>query len=278
MRGVVHSSALLLIMCNPCLCFSLLVPPPTLSIALLDDPISGTVVRLLGRVQVMATAIDTPVTLSGRWFRPNSDILSDSVTSNQSSPTDTFLTFNPLRVASKDGGDYVYTVTITPQDSTYIASASSKASYTLTVLPYPELVIEKSIVKSACTTTSLIGNVVLLLNTANNTLTHVWTDPTGRPIKSSTSDIIDGSLEVRNEKEHMGDYALTVCLDIPGSSIEGHCSTVSYSIEYTQSKYKNNSSYSCRGPRILGGGQVRRGGIFFVNSGRGGGGLVAMEF
>ncbi len=221
------------------MCFTLFplptypVPPPSLNIELLNDPRSGTVVCLQGRAQINSAAIDTDYQVSRSWNREGSNIIISNI--SQTSPFYTLLTFNPLRVASKDGGDYVYTVTITPQDSTYIASASSNASYTLTVLPYPELVIKKSMSNHTCVlneTAILTGEVSLLPNTASYTLSYSWRGPDDQSILSPSSDyiILNDNLEVSNVKDHMGSYTLTVCLDIPGSFVEEHCSTVSYTL------------------------------------------------
>ena len=209
-----------------------------LNIAVLDDPICGTVIRLQGTAQ-LNSEVNTNVTVSGLWSRLDSSALSNLSTSSETirtSPYRTILTFNPLRIASKDGGVYVYTVSITPQDSTYIISTSASVNYTLTIQPYPELEISDSITSGVCMTTQpaiLMGGVSLLSNIATNTLMYTWMDPAGQPISASTPDLVisDGNLTVMNIIDNMGIYTLTICLDIPGSCMEEHCSMASYTLD-----------------------------------------------
>ncbi len=210
---------------------------------LLDDPITGTVVRLQGTAQV--TTVNTEVTVSGSWSRLGSADLSNLSTSSntsQTSPYPTTLTFNPLRISNKDGGDYMYTVFITPQDSTYIISTSMNMSYTLTIQPYPVLEISDSITSGVCMTNEvavLMGGVSLLPNTATNTLIYTWVDPSNQTIRTSTSDLVvsSGDLTVMNIMNNMGVYSLTVCLEIPGSCMGEYCSTASYTLNTDGKRY-----------------------------------------
>ncbi len=209
-----------------------------LNIELLDDPITGTVVRLQGTAEVNS-AVDTEVTVPGSWSRLGSADLS-----NLSTSSNTTLTFNPLRNASKDGGDYMYTVLITPQDSTYIISTSTNMSYTLTIQPYPVLEIRDSITSGVCMTNEaavLMGGVSLLPNTATyNTLIYTWMDPSNQPINASTSSylVVSGrNLTVMNIMDNTGVYSLTICLDIPGSCMGKHCSTASYTLDTDGKSY-----------------------------------------
>ncbi len=206
-----------------------------LNIELLDDPITGTLVRLQGTAQV--TAVDTEVTVSRSWSRLGSEDLSNVSTTfnNQTSPYLSILTFNPLRIASKDGGDYMYTVLITPQDSTYIINASMNMSYTLTIQPYPMLEISDSITSGACMINEvavLMGEVSLLPNTANYALIYTWKDSNNQSINASTSDLVvsGGNLTVMNIMD-TSVYSLTVCLNIPGIGQEEQCSTAFYTLD-----------------------------------------------
>ncbi len=185
------------------------------------------------------------MTVSGSWSRLGSADLSNLSTSSntdQTSPYPTILTVNPLRNADKDGGDYMYTVLITPQHSTYIISTSTNMSYTLTIQPYPVLEIRDSITSGVCITNEaavLMGGVSLLPNTAPNTLIYTWMDPTNQPISASTSDLVvsGGNLTVMNIMDNIGVYNLTICLDIPGSCMEEHCSTASYTLDTDGKSY-----------------------------------------
>ena len=217
------------------------VPPPTLSIEFLDDAaVQGTVVHL----QATATlnpAVNSPLTVVGEWSRqdmanlPQSIFISDT---SQTSPYSHTLTFNPLRDNSDDGGVYVYMLTVSPRDSTYIESASTNRSIMIEVQEYPPLKIIRNVTTSVCgeqEQTSLFGNVSLLPNTALNSLTYSWTDPHGQPISTSTGGISvnKDNLILRNLTLKIGTYTLKICLTVTDSGLSYHCSSAPYSLSTT---------------------------------------------
>ncbi len=204
-----------------------------MNVELLDDlAISGTVVHLMG-TSLVDSVVDTDLIVSGSWSRLDSSDLSNLSTlsdTNQVSPYGTTLTFNPLRIASKDEGHYVYTVSISSQDSDFISSVSTSAIYSLSVQPYPELVIIDSIISGVCMSSEtiiLMGSVTLLPHTAVYTLSYSWVEPANL---IATSDLLlsDGNLTVINFRDKTGIYTLTICLDVPGSCMTEHCSIASY--------------------------------------------------
>ena len=217
------------------------VPPPTLNIESLDEPaVQGTVVRL----QATATldpAVNSPLTVVGEWSRQDMANLPQSISMSDTSQTPPYsntLTFNPLRNNSNDGGVYVYMLTVSPRDTTYIESASTNGSIMIEVQEYPPLGIARNVTTSVCGEqgeTSLSGNVSLLLNTAQNSLTYSWTDPQNGTISTSTDDIIvnEGTLMVKNFASSIGTYTLKICLTVPDSGLSGHCTSSPYTISTT---------------------------------------------
>ena len=83
--------------------------------------------------------MDTPVTVQGIWNRNGTElmdgdedgritIMNPSTTESQSTIT---LRFNPLNVT--DAGTYECDVTVTPQDTTFISTATTSNSRTISV-------------------------------------------------------------------------------------------------------------------------------------------------
>ena len=205
-------------------CYFSPVASPVLDITLLDEAIAGTVVHLQGRAQ-LHHLIDTGVSVIGSWTRLRhnmSEFTNTTVTASHPIYT-TILTFNPLRIETRDGGDYMYSVDIIPENSTFIRGVMANTTYTLTSQFYPDLTVDKSISSGNCIDeeTTLSGSVTLLNNTASNyTLEYRWSG--AEDVADSTSNTVTVGSD--------GMYMLDVCLNIPVSGIMDHCSTASYTI------------------------------------------------
>ena len=216
--------------------FSYPVPPSTLNILSESHlPINGTMVSLQGTAR-LHPSVDTNVTVTGSWRRQDLSPFT-TITHAQVSLYSTTLTFDPLRNESADGGSYMYDVSVTPAQSTpFIMSSMDDENYTLTVQPYPDLMIIDSLRSGVCMqdeAATLMGNVTLLPNTAtSHTLSYTWTNPAGQRITSSNGDynVTEGSLRVKNLRNNMGNFNLSICLDVPGTDIVGHCSSTSFTL------------------------------------------------
>ena len=201
------------------------VPSPVLEITLLDEAIAGTVIHLQGTAQLDPVIVDTVVSVIGSWTRLHhnmSEFTDTTVTASHPIHT-IILTFNPLRIKSKDGGDYMYSVDVIPENSTFIRGVMANTTYTLTSQFYPNLTVDKSISSGNCIDkeTTLCGSVALLNNTASNhTLEYRWSG--AEDVADSTSNTVTVGSD--------GVYMLDVCLNIPVSGIMDHCSTASYTI------------------------------------------------
>ncbi len=201
-----------------------------LTLSLLGGPatINGTVVSLQGSA-LLAPAVDSQVTVAGAWTFTGASLTSNQTTSPPRQHTTT-LTFDPLSV----GGDYVFTVTVS-SGSPYLQTSSANASYTLSLQPYPPLVVVGRVSGGECVVNevaTLTGSVDLLSNTAtDHTLSYTWTGPGGL-IPASTQDLTlrEGTLVVGNLGQNSGQYGLMVCLAIPSTDVVGHCSETSYTI------------------------------------------------
>ena len=184
-------------------------------------------------------SVDTDVTVTGLWRRQDLSPFT-TVTQTTDAPIyNTTLTFDPLRSESADGGNYVYTVSVTPAQSTpFIMSNMADESYTLTVQPYPDLVIIDSLQSGVCMldeAATLMGSVTLLPNTAtNHTLSYTWVNIAGQQITSSDGGYVinGGSLRVQNltDQNNMGNFHLRICLDIPGADIVDYCNSTTFTL------------------------------------------------
>ena len=229
------------------------VSAPVLTTMLRSEPITGTVVSLQGTAS-LDPVVNTPTSLSGMWVRQDSlaEILIMTASDN------TTLTFDPLK--SIDSDVYVYMVTVTPDDSTYVEANNNSQSFPLTVRPYPDLDVGTDILSGVCDEggTTLLSSLTLLANThPSHTLTYMWTDPGGRGITESSDDFtlmsMDSELRVNSLEGNMGEYELQVCLTIPGTDVVDHCSdTLTYAVSTAgklvasrHAAYITSASHAC---------------------------------
>ena len=184
-------------------------------------------------------SVDTNVIVTGSWRRQDLSPFTTITHITQAPLYSTTLTFDPLRNESADGGSYVYTVSVTPAQVTpFIIRNMANENYTLTVQPYPDLVVIDSLQSGVCKvdeTATLMGNVTLLPNTAtNHTLSYTWTNPAGQPITSSNGDYVvtEGSLRVENlaNQNNMGNFRFRICLDVSATDIVGYCSSTFFTL------------------------------------------------
>ena len=205
------------------MCVSLAVPPVMLNTMLVGEAVAGTVMSLVGSV-TLSPLVNTSVSLSAQWT-------SQGRTLTVSTTNTTTLTFEPL--SRTNTSDYVYMVTVEPDNSTYVESNSANQSFELTVLPYPDLVVVLGVLSGECMTqgmTTLTGDVSASVhpNTSPDySLEYMWRDPNGDLIMESSNNdfsIEEERLIVRDVGGNTGEYSLTVCITIPGSDVVNHCS------------------------------------------------------
>ena len=186
---------------------------------------NGTVLSLTGRAMLHA-ALDTDVIVTGSWSRMNTEF---SSTMQSEPPCSTVQHFN---LSGSDGGEYVYFVTVRPSNPTFIRPISASQTYTLQIQPYPPLEIIIMAESAECMvdrTAMLRGSVSLLDGTIPaSTLTYTWMDPRGQLISPTAED--RSAIEVEVVASNVGEYTLTVCLDIPASGIANHCSSAKYPV------------------------------------------------
>ena len=194
------------------------------------SPNTGTVVSLQG-LATLADVVDSPVTVSLTWSRPDPNGLLN-ITTLSSPPYSLTTTFDPISV----GGVYEFIVNVIALNSSFVGGITVSGSYTINVQPYPPLVIRETVRSGDCVvneTATLIGNVRLLPNTATNyIITYSWTGPDGRLIPASSEDftVMGGTLVVNNPKTNTGSYILIGCLTIPGTDVMNRCIPADYPI------------------------------------------------
>ena len=171
----------------------------------------------------LSSLVDTDVSLAANWTREGEV---EALITSDSSPT----TYQFAPVSSTDSGVYSYAVTVSPADLTYLAANSNNATFTLTVQPYPQLVVSQTVLSGeqcAEGMTTLRGGVSLHPNTpSDHTLSYTWRDPQGNEVSGDSGDLTaaEGELVVRNVMENTGQYTLEVCITIAGSDVIDHCS------------------------------------------------------
>ena len=190
--------------------------------------------HLFGIAEIDTRIVDTPIIFSSVWTRDESTILiGSSDTDNITSQYYSNLTFSPLRF--EDGGTYVYTVTLSPLLSTYILETAANITFSVSVEPYPVLNIIKLITNEPEMQNmgvTLIGIVILLNNTAPGyTLNYTWSRQ-GREILSSGAVFMEENvtLFINDVYEGAGTYTLVICLSIPKSGSDYHCSSKDYNV------------------------------------------------
>ena len=88
----------------------------------------------------LGNVVDTPVTIRGTWNRNGTQLINGAEDGRitiinppmSTPPYDITIRFNPLKVG--DNGTYECDVTVTPQDGTFIHSATTSNSRTISVL------------------------------------------------------------------------------------------------------------------------------------------------
>ena len=197
--------------------------------------VQGTMQQLSGVAEIDTRIVDTPIIFSSVWTREDGStiLISSSDTGNRTSPYSSNLTFSPLRF--EDGGTYVYTVTLSPLFSTYILESAANVTFSISVEPYPDLNITKEITTVPVRPNMgviLIGTVILLNNTAPGYILNYTWRREGGEILSTGAVLMEENvtLFINDVYEGAGTYTLVVCLSIPRSGLEDHCSSTDYNV------------------------------------------------
>ena len=205
--------------------FPLIALPPILSLSLdgqtgtEGSAITGTVVSLQG-LATLANVVDSPMTVSLTWSRPDPNGLLD-LAQLTNPPYTLTTTIDPISV----GGVYEFIVNITPSISSFVEGVAVNASYIINLQPYPPLVIRETVRSGDClgdSMATLTGSVSLLPNIAtNHTLAYIWTGDEDEKLGTQEA------LVVNNMRAA---YILTACLTIPGTNVMSRCITAHYVI------------------------------------------------
>ena len=197
--------------------------------------VKGTVQQLSGVAEIDTRIVDTPIIFSSVWTREDGStiLISSSDTDNRTSPYSSILTFSPLRF--EDGGTYVYTVTLFPLLSTSFLVTSANITFSISVEPYPDINITKEITTIPMRPNirvTLIGTVILLNNTAPGyILNYTWRREGGEILSTGAVFMEENiTLFINDVYEGAGTYTLVVCLFIPRSGLEDHCSSADYNV------------------------------------------------
>ncbi len=215
-------------------------PPASITIETVGSVIQGTSASLIGTSTLNSHFVNTPIQFTGRWTRHDGstefeDIsLSDFIT-QQNIYSNTLL-FSTLRSNSTDGGLYIFSISLNSQN-TYILPITTNKTIIVNVEEYPQLNITTQTQKSLCGQDDgliLSASTTLLAGTdLNATVSYIWTRENNTVSTESGQYLESSSLKLCPlTGTNLGDYNVTVCLQIIRGGIYNHCSSTTNSIRF----------------------------------------------
>ncbi len=211
---------------------------PSITIETVGSVIQGTSASLIGTSTVNSHFVNTPIQFTGKWTRQDGSTefeeisVSDSVT-QQNIYSNTLL-FSTLRNNYSDGGLYIFSISLNSQN-TYILPVTTNKTIFVNVEEYPQLNVTTQTQKTffgqddglilSASTTILTGTDL------NATVSYTWTRENNTVSTESGQYLESASLRIcSSSRETIGDYNVTVCLQIARSGIYNHCSSATYNI------------------------------------------------
>ncbi len=183
--------------------------------------------------------MNTPIQFTGRWTRQDGSTEFEEVTSVSDSITQqniysNTLLFSTLSNNSTDGGLYIFSISLNSQN-TYILPVAANKTIFVNVEEYPQLNITTQTQKTLCGQDDgliLSASTILLTGTdLNATVSYTWTRENNTVSTESGQYLESASLRLCSlTRETIGEYNVTVCLQITRSAIYNHCSSANYSI------------------------------------------------
>ncbi len=181
--------------------------------------------------------MNTPIQFTGRWTRQNGSAEFEEVTSVSDSITQqniysSTLLFSTLRNNYSDGGLHIFSISLNSQN-TYILPATANKSIFVNVEEYPQLNITTLTQKTLCGQDDgliLSASTTLLTGTdLNATVSYTWTRENNTVSTESGQYLESSSLRLCSlTRETIGEYNVTVCLQITRSGINDHCYSATY--------------------------------------------------
>ena len=198
--------------------------------------IQGTIFSLISDVTIEDSNVNSTLNFSGSWFRARNNNTgyekvqyTDAVSKGRYHRNT--LTFDPLKDDSMDGGYYVFFVNVSA-NSSFIKPVLASANVTLVISGYPKLNISTTLKTGRCQPergANLSSSVNILNSTScQRNITHTWIK-TGIKIQESIGHLLLNyyfQIESLTEND-MGIYTVNICLTIPRSGLENHCSNIS---------------------------------------------------
>ncbi len=228
--------------CSMSLIYNVTIDPPaSITIETVGSVIQGTSASLVSTSTVNSHFVNTPIQFTGRWTRHDGSTEFEEVTSVSDSVTQqniysNTLLFSTLRNNYSDGGLYIFSVSLNSQN-TYILPVAANKTIFVNVEEYPQLNITTQTQKSLCgqddglilsTTTTLLTGIDL-----NATVSYTWTRENNTVSTNSGQYLESASLKLCPlTGTNLGDYNVTVCLQIIRSGIYSHCSSTTISIRF----------------------------------------------
>ena len=196
--------------------------------------IQGTIFSLISYITIEDHNVNSILKFSGSWSRANDTgfyKVQDSYTVSEETYLRNTLAFDPLKDNSVDGGNYGFFVNVSA-NSSFIKLVVASANITLVISGYPKLNIATSLETGRCQP-ERGANLSALVNILNSTssqrnIIRTWMK-TGHAIQENSGPMLfNDSIRINNLTENdMGIYTVNVCLTIPESGLENHCSNTS---------------------------------------------------
>ncbi len=208
-------------------------PPASITIETVGSVIRGTSASLIGTSTLNSHFVNTPIQFTGRWTRHDGsnefeDISVSDFITQQNIYSNTLL-FSTLRSNSTDGGLYIFSVSLNSQN-TYILPVTTNKTIIVNVGEYPQLNITTQTQKTLCGQDDgliLSASTTLLTGTdLNATVSYTWTRENNTVSTESGQYLESASLNLCHlTGMNLGDYNVTVCLQIIRGDIYNHCSS-----------------------------------------------------
>ena len=196
--------------------------------------IQGTIFSLVSYITIEDHNVNSILKFSGSWSRTNDTgfyKVQDSYTVSEETYLRNTLAFDPLKDNTVDGADYVFFVNVSA-NSSFIKPVVASANISLVISGYPKLNASTYLETGRCQP-ERGANLSALVNIINGTsshrnITHTWMKYGITIQKNSGPIVFNDFFRIESLTENdTGIYTVNVCLKIPESGLENHCSNIS---------------------------------------------------
>ena len=174
-------------------------------------------------------AVDSDLILTASWTHTNINLNTSSERVTPPLAQTTPLRLDPL----SEGGEYVFGVWVGQPNNSFLKPVSVNTSFSISLQPYPRLQLTQSLSSGQCgqDQATLSASLSLLPNIATqHSLTFSWSGPANQSLDPFSGNQTASTLQLTSLRDNSGDYELTACLEIPGTTVSNRCNSTRYSI------------------------------------------------